>query len=293
MAVVSREFWKPDEERQRAASAAQPVGSAPLDAGAAASNPVTSGGAAQVDPHGATGAIRSFFEANKDQGSKVLGGLADSINQKIGATQGSLEAVPTVGPQASLLSYSAPPPRRSDVNKDDNSDLEKQVNNHSVVDWANSQIGAYNQAQKNADTPANAETAARNVARVEPLAGDVNALGAGQEGLQSLLDQRHSGAGYTPGQSRLDAWLAGSAANANPGAVTGTQDAYRSLQANAAKTQNVGTAPGWTNRTMDQWKQLYSDEQKKNAASQSEKDRVDWLAYLNRMKGNPGRSERQ
>jgi hypothetical protein len=230
---LSRQFWQPDEER------VQGAGPLPVTAGssaAAAAPGIGSEGAAPSQSNvgtGAPGALRSFFDLNKDQGQRVLGGLAESVNQRLQNTQASLTPVQSVGQQYPYMPVEGPGLARDAANQ------------------INDQIAAYNAEQQRL-AEAGKTAGGQNKAAIEGMAQDVNRLGS-QEGQQSLLEQRYAGQGYTPGQARLDSWLTSSASNASPGTVGGVQQGYGAAQASAA-------APPATNPNAPaQWQQAQQE----------------------------------
>jgi hypothetical protein len=220
VAYLSRSFGPVgDDEQKRLASGD------PLPAGAAVPGGAPSGlqqAAVPGAPESANvdhNAIRSFFDANKDQGANVLGGLADSLSQRIQAAPGQMQAVPGITPIYNSgfkndIRYTSPtgnaPATRQDMGPA--VAASKEANAASIL--------------------AAKEAAANNVASLSPLKTDVGQLGS-MEGQQNLLSQRAAGQNYTPGQGRLDSWLSGAAANQSPGTLNNVNAGMQALTDNA------------------------------------------------------------
>lgn len=228
--------WQSDQERLQTGTQF-PASAGLADSGG--SPGIGSAGAPVSDVgSGQPGALRAFFEANRSQGAGILGGLANRFNQQVATTQAGLTQPLSTGQELPLIPQGGMP-----------AGAEQGVEN------VNAQIAAYNEQQrKNAE--ANKQTQATNQATAQGLAQDWNRLGT-QEGQQSLLEQQLGSSGYTPGQARLDAWLAGSAANTNPN-ILGTAGAnYNALQTQANATPS--TDPNAVTKWMEQKQQEARD----------------------------------
>lgn len=229
MAYLSRTFWQDPRERVKQAPTA--VGMPGEAGGTAGSAPQ---GQAQA-PGGEPGAIRSFFEQNKAQGAGILGGLADSINRRIGAASQGI--TPGTVPGA----FSEPEPTYS--GGQGMGDLLIAKPRHDA--WAQRKA-QYEQASQPA-IDAQKERAAKDTAGIQPIGQDVQQLGQGQEGIQTMLAKR----GGMGGENRLDAWLAGSYAGSNPSALQGVQESWKALQ---DKAGSMGTVdPYKRSRSLFDW----------------------------------------
>lgn len=230
--------WQSDEERLQAGTqlpasvGLSGSGAAPA-IGSAGAPPIQTGG-------GAPGALRAFFALNRDQGGRVLGDIAGGVNREIANTQAGLETVPTVGAPAIAPNASSIAGLRQSVTQ-----VPGQITTPGDVN-------AYTQEQQ-AKADAAKQAAARNQAAASAVTQDWNRLGT-QEGQQSLLEQQYGSAGYTPGQARLDAWLAGSAANANPNVIGNVGQNYSALQTQAAATptQDPNALANWLRQQREQ-----------------------------------------
>jgi hypothetical protein len=224
VAYLSRSFGPVgDDEQRRQASAvpladgsANPTPGAPAASGTAPASP----NAGPIDHN----AVRSFFDANKDQGAKVLGGLESSLNQRIGSAQGGLTPITPTTPFAPMV------PPSLGANPDPVASAQQ------GIIW-----GGANAVAKEAHDKANAEIidknkpiAAQNVASLAPLGQDVKQLGS-MEGQQNLLAQGGNPE-YSPGQNRLDAWLSGAAGTRDPSPINNVSAGFNALNYNAGIT---------------------------------------------------------
>ena len=218
MAYLSRSFGPTGDDEQRRLASGNP-----LPAGSDAIGGSPAGGVAQAAVPGTPdsanidhNAIRSFFDANKDQGATVLGGLADSLSQRISSAPSQMDALPTP-PGTTPASY--------DVHESNGKGgLATSYTWHPSAPPSDAAVESYTGAAK--------ATAARNLAGLSPLKTDVGQLGS-MEGQQNLLSQSKGGQNYTPGQGRLDSWLSGSAANQSPSIVNNVNAGLQALTDNA------------------------------------------------------------
>lgn len=235
MAYLSRAFWQQPDERLQ-----QPLGAGGVPgvdasggaggAGSPAVGSATTGAPPDTSGQGAPGALRQFFAQNKDQGAALLGGLVDPIKQRMASEQSRIVgATPTLAAptQADQMTGRGPW----------GAAFASRVNS-GIVDPYNSQ----QQAAFDKQADPQRERSAGEVAGIQPIGQDVKLLGQGQEGLQTLLAQRAGANPYSGGQSRLDAWLAGSAANQNPAAIQSAEQGWSGLSKAAATPYNEGPA---------------------------------------------------
>ena len=231
--MISTNYWwnrRPDDEnepRRRDVGAGAPGGSPEAAPGTA-----TAGASpAQAPGGGESGALLRFFQANRGEGGNILRNLAGNLSTRMATAQGRLEAVPTVGAQVPILNAAGEGGYGAGAAQNENL-------------WRS----AYNQAQSDLAAKG-AEASARNVAGIQPLGQELGQWGTG-EGFQTSLERQFGSGNYTPGQARLDAWLAGAAAQQSPSYAQNLQNAYSTLQKQAGTTQ---TAP--TNQTeyVRQW----------------------------------------
>ena len=201
MAYLSRSFGPTGDDEQRRLAASNPL-AAGGDAGATEGAPLAPGQAAAASPSPSSqpvdhNAIRSFFEANKDQGASVLGGLADSLSNRIRSAPGEMSQVPGLS-DAPHHYFKNDVMLTGGVNVPFQTfDLSKALSDQ--------------QAKHDASVKSAQDAAAQNVSTLGGLSTDVGQLGT-MEGQQNLLAQR-AGPDYSAGQGRLDSWLSGSATN--------------------------------------------------------------------------------
>ena len=227
MAYLSRTFWQdPTKRVQQAAAPGMPSADAGAGAGAQVGSAAT--GAPQQAAGGEPGALRSFFEQNKAQGAGILSGLADRLNQRIGTASQGMTAPDVPG------EFNEPEPQFHG----DGRGLGDMLVAKPMHDaWAQRKAEYEQKTQPAID--AGKENAAKNTAAIQPIGQDVQQLGQGQEGIQTLLARQAGATPYSGGQSRLDSWLAGSASQRDPGAIQGAQAGYQALQGKASNTGNV------------------------------------------------------
>lgn len=257
MAYLSRAFWQQPDERLQ-----QPLGAGGVPgvdasggaggAGSPAVGSASAGAAPNNSGQGAPGALREFFAQNKGQGAALLGGLVDPLNSRIASESSRISSgMPTLPG-----SFNEKEPTPADFMRGGNpNDMRSQERayNEAHAAWQARKDAAASGASSAAD--AAKAWSAQQVAGIQPIGQDVRLLGQGQEGMQTLLTQRAGANPYSGGQSRLDAWLAGSAANQNPGALQGVQGGWDALSGKAGTPGVAGSpgssAPTWTSSPAD------------------------------------------
>ncbi|HET9554901.1 MAG TPA: hypothetical protein VFP50_18190 [Anaeromyxobacteraceae bacterium] len=202
MAYVSQTFGQPGDDRKKAQAGTAGPDAAPSVAGAPSAEPL----AIDRNP------VQSFFAANRDQGAKVLSGLADSLGQKMQSAQ--VGFAPTYVAPVFDPGYKDGLLRAGGTVTDLNPTIDKSKADHAA---------SLQQSQA---------AAAQNTAGLKPIQDQVGQLRS-QEGQQALLSQG-AGADYSRGQGLLDSWLGYSAIPQNQATVDRVQSGLGALQNNAA-----------------------------------------------------------